>query len=100
MIDRCDHCPSANHAVLGSGQQHVQYGECRGPSGFRRASDPPASLEKGIEQQNDQASLAAVNQQRPRESENTDEGVDRRTLEALKQLYQELNPLYIPAEIS
>jgi hypothetical protein len=60
----------------------------------------PTTLEKGIEQQNDQASLAVVNQQRPPESENTEEAVDRRTLEALKQLYRELHPLYIPAENS
>jgi hypothetical protein len=56
----------------------------------------PASLDQG----NDQASLAVVNQQRPLESENTGEAVDRRTLEALKQLYRELHPLYIPAEKS
>jgi hypothetical protein len=54
----------------------------------------PASLEKGIEQQNDQASLAAVNQQRPRESENTEEAVTPRKVEALKRLYRELHPLY------
>jgi hypothetical protein len=56
-------------------------------------SEPPislASLEKGREQQNDQASFAAV---KP-------EAFNRHTLEALKRLYRELHPLYIPAENS
>jgi hypothetical protein len=61
--------------------------------------EPPISPTT-LDQGNDQASLAVVNQQRPLESENTEEAVDRRTLEALKQLYRELHPLYIPAENS
>jgi hypothetical protein len=60
----------------------------------------PASLDKGIEQRNDQASPAAVNQQKPRGSESSEEASDRHTLEALKQLYRELHPLYIQAENS
>jgi hypothetical protein len=53
----------------------------------------PTTLEKGIEQRNGQASLAAVNQQRP-------EAFDRHTLEALKQLYRELHRVCISAEDS
>jgi len=61
--------------------------------------EPPISPASS-DQRNDEASLASVDQQRPRESENTEEAVDRHTLEALKQLYRELHPLYIPAENS
>jgi hypothetical protein len=60
----------------------------------------PTTLEKEFEQQNDQASLAAVNQQTPRASESPEEAWDRHTLEALKQLYRELHPLYMPAKNS
>lgn len=76
-------------------------GASRSPEVASVDGEPPISpttLEKGIEQQNDRASLAAVNQQGTRESENTEEAVDPRKLEALKQLYRELHPLCMPAE--
>ncbi len=60
----------------------------------------PASLGKGLEQRNDQASLAVVNQQRPPKSENSVQAVDLRTLEALQRLYRELHRVCISAENS
>jgi hypothetical protein len=65
---------------------------CKSPEVASVDGEPPislASLEKGDEQQSDQASLAAV---KP-------EAFDRHTLEALERLYRELHPL-IPAEKS
>jgi hypothetical protein len=54
---------------------------------------PPMSLAKAIEQRASQASLAAMNQDRSLESENTERADDRHTLDALKRLYLELLPL-------
>ena len=86
---------------VGQGDSSTRILSEKAPSPSRSAEAasliPPTPLAKGIEQLTSQASLAAMNQDRSLESENTERADDRHTLEALKRLYLELHPLCTPA---
>ena len=88
---------SEGELSLAQGDSRTRIWSEKAPSPYRTGEVasriPPMSLAKGIGQRTGQASLAAMNQDRSLESENTERADDRHTLDALKRLYLELLPL-------